>query len=605
VETTTQHSDLFALDLLRAYDIGNHQLLVRNTRTGRTSAVTSDVFRVLSGCEKFGTLAEHARDAAERLPPLRGQEAAILDVLQQSLGNGLFLNASQVCRRLSVWADIHPHPKDPGHGAGVVAVITCDRPAELERLLSSMSDGWRPGSAEKAYVIDDSREAASQSKNRSIVDHVAARGHIPVTYFGRAEQEVFIRRLVANSPGYEESIRFLVDHALWRDHFSGGLARNFALLLSLGKRLVVFDDDALFSLYEPDSPEGGATFCKGHRDVQCFAERTQWPGFVQNTGMDPVSGHLACLGKPLLGALHTLGIQELAPQSLAGTTVKELGEMHADSPVLVTQCGTLGHPGTEANTWLIDLHQATLDRLTSSGDSVTQALRNDNLWMGHQRANFSTRANMSLVTGLDNRHDLPPYFPILRGEDRLFGNMLSYIHPGSVVMDYPWAMPHLPATRRERPLDGSDFTARRTFPGFFHEWIRLQQEACLAESSADRLEHLSRSFANLGASSHRELVELYEDERLNDRTHTLKVLQERLSRDGDAPDEWVGFLKAGIRAVEQDLATDRSGTRLEGSPQGVFDEELTKFWRGCWGRFAQALRAWPEIRAAAEGLQQG
>jgi hypothetical protein len=318
--------------------------------------------------------------------------------------------------------------------------------------------------------------------------------------------------------------------------------------------------------------------------------------------MDPVSGHLACLGKPLLGALQVLGIGELAPESLAGTSVKNFGEMHGDSPVLVTQCGTLGHPGTEANTWLIDLPEATLDRLTRSGDAVAHALRNDNLWMGHLRANFSTEANMSLVTGLDNRHDLPPYFPILRGEDRLFGNMLSYTHPGSVVMDYPWAMPHLPTTKRDRPQDGSDFSGRRAFPGFFREWIRLQKYSCLAQSSADRLVHLSRSFASLATSSHRELVELYEDERLNDRTQTLKVLHERLARDGDAPDVWVSFLKTGIRAVEQDLATDRSRAPLKGSPQGVFDEELTDLWRGFWNRFAEALRAWPEIRKAARDV---
>jgi hypothetical protein len=64
----------------------------------------------------------------------------------------------------------------------------------------------------------------------------------------------------------------------------------------------------------------------------------------------------------------------------------------------------------------------------------------------------------------------------------------------------------------------------------------------------------------------------------------------------------VSFLKTGIRAVEQDLATDRSRAPLKGSPQGVFDEELTDLWRGFWNRFAEALRAWPEIRKAARDV---
>lgn len=57
-------------------------------------------------------------------------------------------------------------------------------------------------------------------------------------------------------------------------------------------------------------------------------------------------------------------------------------------------------------------------------------------------------SNMSQLTGSDNRGFLPPYLPVMRGQDRLFGEVCQFLFPDSVALDLPFAVPHLPMPER-------------------------------------------------------------------------------------------------------------------------------------------------------------
>ncbi len=108
---------------------------------------------------------------------------------------------------------------------------------------------------------------------------------------------------------------------------------------------------------------------------------------------------------------------------------------------------------------------------------------------------------MSQITGVDNRQMLPPYLPIMRGQDRLFGYMLDFIFPTSVTLDYPWAVPHLPLPdRRWRDRD-LNFTPADSFPMFFIEKIIEYKSSCQSELPGDRLSYLSTWFNNLATAS--------------------------------------------------------------------------------------------------------
>jgi hypothetical protein len=319
-----------------------------------------------------------------------------------------------------------------------------------------------------------------------------------------------------------------------------------------------------------------------------------------------VAGHLACLGMDLAGALEKLGAAPLAPESLAGATVKEVQHLHAASPLLLTQSGTLGHPGTVGNAWIAGLAGRSRERMLETSEAVDHAIRNDNAWVGYSEPHFSPTSNMSVVTGLDNRQLLPPYFPTLRNEDSLFGYMLGYLYPDLAVLDYPWATPHLPLGDRARSAETTDFGIGPAFPTFFHEWVNLQKQYCLAEDLPARLQHLAEVFLDLGNTSSRELTEMYRDERAHFASDALSSLREASAAAGKAPGNWQAYLQKAADKLQADLAAGAPLQELRGTPRDLEGEALMDLWRGYWREFGEALKAWPEVReAACEVMERG
>ena len=48
------------------------------------------------------------------------------------------------------------------------------------------------------------------------------------------------------------------------------------------------------------------------------------------------------------------------------------------------------------------------------------------------------------------------------------------------------------------------------------------------------------------------------------------------------------------------IATDPPYFKVKGLPAVMDGDELVSFWKSVWADFAAALKAWPEIRDAAE-----
>jgi hypothetical protein len=119
---------------------------------------------------------------------------------------------------------------------------------------------------------------------------------------------------------------------------------------------------------------------------------------------------------------------------LHGGNAAFLGQWSADSPVLITQCGTVGDPGTSSTAWIYELDPDSTQRVLASPGGLEGALNNRYYWLGHSRPGFNKLAVISQMTGLDNSALLPPYFPVFRGEDALFGAMVEHIHPQSAVL---------------------------------------------------------------------------------------------------------------------------------------------------------------------------
>jgi len=597
--------DLVAFDLCGAYPLPGGNLLLRNTRTGARAMVKPEVYAALLACDRFHTLDEHAARIVAGNPDMQDQQSNIRDVLQTMLDSGIMLSAKKACDALK-------HPIEPAQenkggevspGSPVVVIITWERPAALERLLKSIYKNCDIQKFHRLYIVDDSRKPENINKNRELTARFALDTKRPVQYFGQVEQQSLLENLSRQLPAHEKAIRFLADQSRWRDHWTSGLARNLALLLSCGHRLVMLDDDTLCDVFDPGLPRPDITFSDGPREADFFRNEQAWVAQRMPLNPDPVDRHMQCLGLTFSEALTVLGGNNLKPTGLADASALHVTALQPDSPVLMTECGSFGCPGTSTNTWLPDMAPVSIDRMLTSAQKINNALQLRMVWTGRNQPHFSPRPNMSQITGFDNRQELPPYFPILRGEDRLFGYFLNFIFPAAVTLDYPWAIPHLPIPPRVWQDQDRDFTPGALFPLLFTEQIPEHKVSCNAEGPVQRLAGLASFFNDLAATPAETLLTNYRDAFLRDLSRQLRHLDDLLAKADSAPAEWQEYLKNGIRQLSEAFdQASQDDFPLSGQPPSMDDDALIDFWKKAWGGFAAALQAWPEIRKAAAEL---
>ncbi len=429
------------------------QVMIISRRSRKKMLVTRDVSNALTHCSNFETLADHTAKLCATIPLLRDQQTDVLQVLESARDAGILAGSTETAARLnSAPTDTHVPPTR-------VFIITCDRPAAIERLLDSMLAACDLTRHDQLFLIDDSRHASNAQQNRQLVAKFNRTSTRSMLYFGAEAAASMLSQLVAGLPAQERGLRFLLDRERWADQPTYGLSRNLCLLLSVGYRALVLDDDIVCrAVRSPVSDPAIAFSHEESREAWFYPAESELLQHSKGCDFDPLSRHADALGKPLAAVLAMLHGGPLDPASLDHCNGHMLGVLEGGSAVLVTQCGSAGNPGTGNSRWVVNLDPESITRLLSSNADKQVLPDSQVCWLGHTRTTVSLRGVMSQLTGLDNSQLLPPYAPILRGEDDLFASMAAYLHPNSAVLNYNWAVPHLPVEDRSAAKTLQPFT---------------------------------------------------------------------------------------------------------------------------------------------------
>jgi hypothetical protein len=587
--------ELFAVDKLSAHGLSSEQLLARNPRTGGELVMPGDHFKTLVDfCSAFRTLDEHVAELMAGSDGSPQRAAAIAQVVQSFRDAGLTLSAAEVCQELAPVPAASRVAEKP-----MVVAITCDRPDMLERLLRSIRDNSDLDAIDQLVVVDDSRVAENSARNRAVTSAVGAGAAAVFNYFGADEACEFLQALVWQLPQHGQAIRFLLDRERWREHKSYGLARNFSQLLSVGKPVVVFDDDVLCEAWDVPFRKPGVAFANGQQEFAAFADQAEWRAMVTPHGRDPVAAHLQCLGLGVPEALAALGLERLDGSALRPASLDLARRLSRNSCVLITECGSLGDPGTGTNRWLAHIPPASRERLLQQPGRMQHATQRRCCWLGREQPEFHPTSTISQITGFDNRGYLPPYFPVMRGEDRLFGQMVSYIYPGSVALEYPWAAPHLPLPEREWTPQDNSYAISAYFPGTLVNSLLKGGDDCLAEEPRERVAFLGRLLEDLAAAPDEMLLSRLLDDRHSYRASQLRRLRERVAQAAAQPADWRSYIEDALRQVESSRLAGVQLEELKGTVGDLQGRELLKFWRSAWSSFGHALPAWEDIRGVA------
>jgi len=517
--------------------------------------------------------------------------------LEQLDTAGILLHASDISERLAQESSRNLPPTR-------VFVTTCDRPGALERLLQSLRQVKQLAQHDNLFVVDDSRDSDNRDANRELVGSFNRTSAREIHYIGPSEQKALLEGLIVRLPQCERDIRFLLDAQVWQDFATYGRARNLCLMFSVGYRTLMLDDDVLLeSILSPIVERGVSVGGKAARQAGFFESKDEMFSAVKRADFDPLSGHARFLGSHLGSALMELNEGRFAAEQLQNCNASIASVFEPDSPILVTQNGTLGDPGTGSVHWGITLDDASLRRLAQEPQGVRAALENRLAWLGCTRANFFKLSVISQITGLDNSYLLPPYFPVFRGEDMLFGAMLLSVQPNGAVLEYPWGVPHLPVDERSFSVD--DAIATGGHLGLISQNIASSADP---QSGATPEQNLSRLALEL------ERISVRSDERLRldfraslARNHaaSLGLFADRcfMAEELKSP-ELQELLDRGLKEYNQAIASPSSPLGIDGVPEDMTEAEFFSQFREMAHGFAGALASWNEVRGAAAEVSQ-
>ena len=592
-DQSSQELSLYSFNDTALYPSASGMVLAQPKQGGAGLLLQQEVAHALGFCRNFRTLDAHLDQILSAMPPLREHAEDTRQTLVALRDNGLLESSEVAWQRLTQGATASV---DTPCG---VCILTCDRPAALNRLLTQLCAQALPAEIDGIWVIDDSRQAESMKENAAIVDAVNGRSDIAVVHFDSALREKLIQHLATEAPDTSTSIDWLLSRAGWQGQATYGQARNFALLLNVGQRLLMLDDDILPEAIAPPLSATSLQFSTGnHREAMVWDAKDNMAKQALPVDAAPARLMLGNLGAPLAKVLSGGGVGHA---SLSGVDGNQIAPYHANSKILISQAGSWGDPGTgDTGTWLSFMPDSTVKRLLEHFDDLEGVLGARAGWVGYRGPSLTPYGIMSAHTGLDHSTLLPPYFPAGRGEDILFGIMTQRLHPDSLVLNEGWAIRHDPIDER---VDRVPLAPLGVSPSLstLGDWLGREPADQWGLTPERRLAGIAEQIQRLSEMNATERESLIHQELASKRASLLQRTMDHMGRFSTLEHlpgfpQWQSFIEASRDQLLAEIQNP-AHTPLEewANQHGGTDAAV-----GGGKAFAQALRDWPEICAAAQ-----
>lgn len=393
--------------------------------------------RVLEHTRSFADLDEHARRVSQRLG---GSDADARGLLSELVQSGLLVSLSDVC------ADSKEAPGQPTLER--VAVLTCERPVELERSLRSIAKNLQSYGRKAAITVyDDSRSVAEEDRARALCFSLGEELGVDLSHSGRRQKAERARDLATRAGISESLIRF----ALLGDGCVGetmGANRNAILLDSVGHTVLTADDDTAFQGVVPPNHARGLELLDGRDPTELwfFRSREEALDAFARADLDVLAEHERVLGKTPAEVVRAhdpeVCVSDPSPQ-----LSWDLSNPRAR--IVASLTGVIGDSGHHSGTALLThATGGTRERLFASRAAYQSALFSREVLRSVPHTTLGRSAALATtVVGLDNASALPPFPPSQRNEDGVFGLMTRICVPGSYSAWLPPALFHLPTPR--------------------------------------------------------------------------------------------------------------------------------------------------------------
>ena len=488
--TTT--SCRYASAPIRARSFGAKQAIVENLRTGLITVLPLASVQLLNQCRCLNTISELQGKAVRvGCGESTTQVAAIIENLVMA---GLLLAEADILKPL------------PGESQRVsgrieeIIICTSDRPAHLRNLLDSM---WCYVRATDRHfhltVLDDSREPRAREENVGILRDVGRQGLAGIVYVDRGRRAGCVDQLIRRSGLPLSAIEGLLGTTDGKRR-SEAANRNVGLLRTLGHRAITFDDDLVLRWAVPKL-DG----CRARFSSKLYPMTTRFYADMDEAlQQQPVETHgIIELYEAYLGmAFRDLTVEDFlfenahCSSDLWNLVIERAGVIKLALP------GLLGDCGRSSRRWMLSELAKKCMESDMPLDQYTVAAHSRIVYSAPDSLTVSDSPFcMAYALGIDNTDVLPPFLPIGRTCDGLFGRMVKSIYSNSATAYLPGAIQHLSPTEPRVPREKIWIDASVVKESdLLYAFLRGCSFSS-SESPKIRLADVGKQFARIGESS--------------------------------------------------------------------------------------------------------
>jgi hypothetical protein len=578
---------------LPCYPLADGHELVYSPLTRRSHALAPLSARLLRGCRPFAPLDEHAARLCGELN-LGPQQEAIRRALDELAAAGLLVSRSELI------SYSQERSRSRGHaGIAALGVPTRDRPDSLRACLISFAVSARQqGRSLDFVVVDDSQTAEACQTNRQVVRKVARGVGATIRYASREERARFARALAQEAGAPPDTVELAL---LGGPDFpiTTGASRNALLLDTVGDLVLQVDDDTSSRIALAPASGDGLTLFSGHDPTEF------WFPSPDASLPSPVAGDLPATHERLLGRSVGEALAEARPDEVvldgAGSSFFRRLEAGAGT-ILTTMAGVVGDSGMGAPLYFLGLEGPSRARLNRSEAEYRLAITGRQVLRAVTRPTISEGSFcMALNLGLDNRQLLPPFFPVLRNQDGIFGALLRGCFSAFVGF-LPQALSHAPPAPRAFSADGLWQRAARLQTS---QAIQLLLGACAPPlrptNPARALRALGASLEELAALPAADFEELLRLNVWSSFARSAAQMEGLVRKYGGAPAWWAEDVRQVVTVFRESLMSralclpgDIGAADLDSAVQAL--QKLVR-------QFGQLLQAWPALVEAARRLR--
>ena len=432
-----------------------------------------------------------------------------------------------------------------------IGIPTRNRTNELERCIRSYLPHIKTADRPVDFcIIDDSTKPEITKKNQAMLLDLANDEVITIRYLNHQQREKWAE-LLANQLGIPNTITRFALLGDERCPTYYGACRNALLLDAAGCMSIQADDDTLGLLGKPDNWRQGLSLSAKYDPNKYHFFKTS-KAALQSVGtvkQNIFSIHESLLGKSAIDIIaDTLqsGFQPEIHYASADLFDKVARQKNT---VSTTYLGIVGDSGMReyASRLFLENNPEKLSRLSEATHKHNLTTRFI-LKSVFQNTLCTGWSCMTLHIGLDTRNFLPPFMPVMRNEDGLFGIISSVCFPESISGFLPYTIQHLPPELRTSPTPQN---ASKT-PGIRVNDILRQfvLHACHLQKDHLSLEELGDHLTDLGSLPLKSFEQYTRNTILRMYTDLLAYTEQRRDQHSMAPEFWKENVSRYIESIQ-------------------------------------------------------